>query len=179
MMMPPKQDDVAARMDPGKQRARGFNTGKGAKLTNTGDDDSSAWYETAEQKQKRLADEMMGVSKAGSVGPSKPKPASGTTKDEAAARKIREQVVCRHLDIRRFPEWSMFANATQEKTRGPSLVNRRAKTLDPEAEDDPSKRSFDREKDMGAGMRIGEKQRKEMLNKASGFSSKFSGGSYL
>lgn len=178
--MPRKQDDLAARMDPGKQRARGFNTGKGAKSTNTGDDDRSAWYETAEQKQKRLADEMMGVSKAGAVAPSsKPKPASATTKDEAAARKIREQVVCHHLDIRRFLGWSMFANATQEKTRGPSLMNQHTKTLDPEAEDDPSKRSFDREKDMGAGMRIGEKQRKEMLSKASGFSSKFAGGSYL
>jgi len=32
---------------------------------------------------------------------------------------------------------------------------------------------------MGSGMRIGHTQRKEMLNKAAGFSSKFSGGSYL
>lgn len=48
-----------------------------------------------------------------------------------------------------------------------------------EAEDDPSKRAFDREKDMGSGMRIGHSQRQELLNKASNFSSKFSGGSYL
>jgi hypothetical protein len=48
-----------------------------------------------------------------------------------------------------------------------------------EAEDDPSKRAFDRDKDMGAGMRIGHTQRREMLNKASGYSSKFQGGSYL
>jgi hypothetical protein len=48
-----------------------------------------------------------------------------------------------------------------------------------EAEDDPSKRAFDRDKDMGAGMRIGHAQRREMLNKASGYSSKFQGGSYL
>ena len=58
-------------------------------------------------------------------------------------------------------------------------MNQHTKTLDPEAEDDPSKRVFDREKDMGSGMRIGNTQRKEMLNKASDFSSKFSGGSYL
>jgi hypothetical protein len=53
------------------------------------------------------------------------------------------------------------------------------KTKGPEAEDDPSKRAFDREKDMSSGMRIGQSQRKELLNKASGFSSKFAGGSYL
>lgn len=50
---------------------------------------------------------------------------------------------------------------------------------DSETDDDPSKRVFDREKDMGSGMRIGHSQRQEMLKKASDFSSKFSGGSYL
>lgn len=67
----------------------------------------------------------------------------------------------------------------QEKARGPSLVEQHKGTKGPEAEDDPSKRAFDREKDMGSGMRIGHTQRKEMLNKAAGFSSKFAGGSYL
>lgn len=47
-----------------------------------------------------------------------------------------------------------------------------------EKEDDPSKRAFDREKDIGGGM-IGRAQKKEMLNKASNFTSKFSGGGYL
>ena len=47
------------------------------------------------------------------------------------------------------------------------------------AEDDPSKRVFDREKDMGSGVRIGNVQRQQMLNKASDYSSKFAGGSYL
>lgn len=46
-------------------------------------------------------------------------------------------------------------------------------------EDDPNKRAFDREKDMSSGLGIGGAQKKELLNKASGFSSKFAGGSYL
>jgi len=58
-------------------------------------------------------------------------------------------------------------------------MDQHKQTAGPEAEDDPSKRAFDREKDMGSGMRIGHTQRKEMLNKAAGFTSKFSGGSYL
>lgn len=48
-----------------------------------------------------------------------------------------------------------------------------------EKEDDPSKRAFDYEKDMGGGMKIGHAQRKEMLNKAADFGSRFSKGSYL
>lgn len=93
MMMPPKEDDLAARLDPTKQRPRTFNTGKGAKGPNAGGDDSSSWYETPEQKQKRLADEMMGVAKPASAGPQKPNTTVDTAKNEAAAKKIREHTV--------------------------------------------------------------------------------------
>lgn len=63
---------------------------------------------------------------------------------------------------------------------GPSLMEQHEKTKGPEAvDDDPSKRAFDREKDMGAGGRISKAQKKEMLNKAAGFAEKFAGGSYL
>ncbi|KAK3714642.1 hypothetical protein LTR37_007622 [Vermiconidia calcicola] len=159
MMMPPKQDDLAARLDPTRQRPRTFNTGKGARGPSTAADDRSTWNETPEQKRKRLADEMMGISKPSSVGPQKPASTSNARKDEAAAQKIREHT---------------------EKTRGPSLIDQHKREKGAEAEDDdPSKRSFDREKDMGAGMRIGDTQRQQMLSKASDFSSKFSGGSYL
>ncbi|KAK1057913.1 hypothetical protein LTR74_013827 [Friedmanniomyces endolithicus] len=155
MTMPPKQDDLAARMDPTKQRARAFNTGKGAKAPNVADDTSSAWNETPEQRQKRLRDEMMGVSTTTSPGPPK---VARSGKDERVHAQAREQI---------------------GSSRGPSLMDKHKKTTGPEAEDDPSKRAFDREKDMSTGMRIGHAQRKDLLEKAAGFSSKFSGGSYL
>ncbi|KAK4550111.1 hypothetical protein LTR36_003078 [Oleoguttula mirabilis] len=158
MMMPPEQDDLAARMDPTKIRARGFNTGKGAKGPKGTGADNSAWNETPEQRQKRLQDEVMGTAKTASPGPQSTGPSARSAREEAAAMKTRQQV---------------------EKARGPSLVEQHKGTKGPEAEDDPSKRSFDREKDMSTGMRIGHTQRKEMLNQAAGFSSKFSGGSYL
>ena len=91
--MPPKQDDLAARMDPTKQRPRGFNTGRGARAPSALGDDSSAWHETPEQKQKRLADEMMGVAKASSVGPQRPPTNFETRRSEAAAAKTREHTV--------------------------------------------------------------------------------------
>lgn len=161
MTMAPQQDDLAARMDPTRQRPRGFNTGKGAKgPAAAGGGDATAWHETAEQKQKRLADEMMGVASttpaAASMGPQRPPASSNAAdKDAATAKKV-------------------------QQARGPSLVDQHKATKGKEAEDDdPSRRVFDREKDMGSGMRIGHKQREEMLRKAGGFSGKFAGGSYL
>jgi len=46
-------------------------------------------------------------------------------------------------------------------------------------DDDPSKRGFDREKDMALGGRLGNGQKKEMLAKAADFGSRFQKGRYL
>ena len=59
MMMPPKQDDLS-RVDPLRPRAKGFATGKTARGTGSGAD-NTMWTESMEQKQKRLQDEVMGV----------------------------------------------------------------------------------------------------------------------
>ena len=92
MTMPPEQDGLASRMDPSKLRARGFNTGKGAKAPAEKGGDSSAWHETPEQKRKRLEDEMMGISRP---TPGVPKAAGPSKKegDDAAARELRERTV--------------------------------------------------------------------------------------
>lgn len=154
---PTQGDNLAALMDPTKQRARAFNTGKGARGPNSREGDRSTWNETPEEKRKRLADEMMGVSKLSSAATQKSSNSADTTK-EAASAEIRERT---------------------EKSRGPSLLDQHQGSKNREPDDDPSKRAFDREKDMGSGMKIGHAQRKEMLSKAANFSSKFSSGSYL
>ena len=46
-------------------------------------------------------------------------------------------------------------------------------------EDDPSKRAFDREKDIAGGRKINHQQKKEMLSRAADFGSRFSSGKYL
>lgn len=48
-----------------------------------------------------------------------------------------------------------------------------------EEEDDPSKRGFDREKDMGLGTKIGEAKKREMVKRAGDFGSRFEKGKYL
>ena len=92
--MAPKQDDLAARMDPTKQRPRAFNTSKGARGANVGGEDDSSWHETLEEKQKRLADEIMGISKPSKLGPQIPSSGTSTSEDAAASRKTRERTVC-------------------------------------------------------------------------------------
>ncbi|THY54797.1 hypothetical protein D6C98_04413 [Aureobasidium pullulans] len=159
MTLPPQQDDLAARMDPSKIRARGFNTGKNARGGNTtpaGGNIAAAWTETPEQKLKRLQDEAMGV-KPASAGHVDAKEAARNKEREAEARRIREQT---------------------KQTRGPSLMDQHEETNPENKEDDPTKRAFDREKDIG-GSSLGLVDKKDLLNKASNFGSKFAGGSYL
>lgn len=66
----------------------------------------------------------------------------------------------------------------QEKARGKSLYETSKRNSSKVLEDDPSKRAFDKEKDLG-GIKIGHVQRKEMLKRASDFGSRFQSGSYL
>lgn len=156
MLNPPQQDDLAARMDPTKIRARKFNTGKGARGSAQGSGEiDSIWTETPEQKAKRLKDEMMGVSKA-KTGSEASRVVS-KKEDKETAKRIREQA---------------------EQARGKSLYEHHQK-ISKKEDDDPSKRTFDYQKDMGGGKTVGHTQKREMLNRAKDFGSKFSGGSYL
>ena len=69
MTMPPVQDDLAARMDPTKIRAKGFNTGTSAKNPASGNGGGSeVWNETPEQRAKRLRDEVLGTNSGSSTG---------------------------------------------------------------------------------------------------------------
>lgn len=155
MTLPPTQDDLAARMDPTKMRARKFNSGKGAGASSGM---SSAWTETPEQKLKRLQDEAMGISTPSNAPIAQPE-LKRSKEEERRARKMREKI---------------------DATRGKSLVEQHTeKGTGKEKEDDPSKRAFDYEKDMAVSGTVNHKQRREMLSKSKGFSDRFSSGNYL
>ncbi|KAJ9648507.1 hypothetical protein H2199_001362 [Coniosporium tulheliwenetii] len=142
MMVPPKQDDLAARMDPTKIRARKFNTGRSARAPG----------------QSGGGIDVMGVTAPAAAGePDSNRDRKKDAEAEETARRIREH----------------------NKSRGGSLYEQHKAQTPKDKEDDPSKRAFDREKDIGGGMKIGHAQRKEMLNRAADFGSRFSGGKYL
>ncbi len=159
MLLPPKQDDWSARVDPTKIKNRKFNTGKGSKApgSNSGGE-NTLWTETPEQKRQRLQDEVMGVKKPAQLG----------SEDKRDARKAQEAKETQ----RRIHEYN-------ERHRGSSLYSEHKKAVPKEKEDDPSARAFDKEKDVGLGIKVGHAQKKEMLNRAKDFGSRFSGGNYL
>ncbi|KZF26052.1 hypothetical protein L228DRAFT_235167 [Xylona heveae TC161] len=159
MMLLPSGDDWSSRVDPTKLRNRKFNTGKGARAPQEKSGGiGSVWTETPEQKRKRLENEVMGVSKPASQGGSRSSENILSTEDKEAAKRIQEY---------------------NEKYRNKSLYDEHSKSTTKEEEDDPSKRAFDREKDIAGGQKIGFTQKREMLNRAKDFGSRFSGGRYL
>ena len=162
MLVPPKGDDWSSRVDPTKLKNRKFNTGKGSKTPNSKGSKGidSVWTETPEEKIRRLEDEVMGVKKAAQLDDGE---------DDARAKAKREEARATEKRIREY----------NEKNRGGSLYNEHKKTAFKEKEDDPSKRAFDWEKDMAGGVKIGHAQKKEMLNRAADFGSRFAGGNYL
>ncbi|KAK6342676.1 hypothetical protein TWF718_008069 [Orbilia javanica] len=161
MLVPPEHGDWTSKVDPTKIRSRKFQTGKGARAPTAKGGDNSLWTETAADKAKRVADEVMGVRR----------PANETGEDEdprAKAARLEAQETQRRID-----EYN-------EKNRGKSLMEEHTKSKDRKEEDDPSKRAFDREKDIvGSSKRIGHQQKKQMLERAADFGSRFSKGSYL
>ncbi|KAF4629620.1 hypothetical protein G7Y89_g8527 [Cudoniella acicularis] len=139
---------------------RKFASGKGAKApAENGTGISAIWTETPEEKRKRLEDEVLGRAEAATSSRASKKVKSESKEDLETARRIREY---------------------NEKNRGQSLAAQREKNGgQKEEEDDPSKRGFDREKDMALGGRVGHVQKKDMLAKAADFGSRFQKGNYL
>lgn len=161
MLVPPKQDDLSSRADPTKIKPRRFNAGKGSKAPIQRDGGNNAlWTETPEQKRQRLEDEVMGVKK-----PAQLRESEGGRKEKWREEEDRKT----ERSIREY----------NEKNRKESLMSEHKKVVPKEKEDDPSKRAFDREKDVGLGVKIGHRAKGEMVAKAKDFGGRFAGGNYL
>lgn len=156
MTMAPASGDWSSRLDPTQLKARKFNSGKGAKTPSSDSGPSDAWYETPEQKQARLQRELMGIKDKSSASSAPAKPAQ-SAEDAATAQRLKDY------------------NAV----RGGSLYNAHQKKEGREEDDDPSKRAFDREKDIAGGLQLNSTQRRDMMKKASDFGSRFSPAKYL
>jgi len=166
MLAPPSASESRGRVDPTKLKNRKFASGKGSKAPVEKSGISAIWTETPAEKRQRLEDEVLGRKDAATSsrsGVSQPKSASLNKEEEATARRIREY---------------------NEKNRSKSLYAEREAAQAKEGkekveDDDPSKRGFDREKDMALGGRLGHGQKKELLAKAADFGSRFQKGRYL
>ncbi|KFX96639.1 hypothetical protein O988_05232, partial [Pseudogymnoascus sp. VKM F-3808] len=162
MLVPPSSDDWTSRVDPTKLKTRKFASGKGAKAPGEKSGISAIWTETPEEKRQRLEDEVMGrkeVATNSGKGRGEKVPGEDEAEQAAIAKRIREY---------------------NERNRGKSLVEEHTgRNGGKEKEDDPSKRGFDKEKDMGLGARIGHVQKQDMLRRAGDFGDRFQKGKFL
>ncbi|KAK5630646.1 hypothetical protein RRF57_006361 [Xylaria bambusicola] len=171
MLAPPSAGGYRA-SDPTKIKARRFNSGPRASASNGGGI-SSIWTETPEEKRKRLENAVLGRdTTAGSSASSQPRPQSNTKEDAAQAAQIQN-----YTESTRGR--SLYEEHQAARARGDNPKTVGAKSWVDEEEDDPSKRAFDKEKDMKLGGRIGAAQRRELLNKAADFGGRFAKGKYL
>ena len=154
MTIAPTHGDWSARVDPTKLKNRKFGTGKGPSIT-AGEADS--WHETPEQKQARLQREILGIKDDSKTRSSRSGTSKGDPEDDATRRRMKEY----------------------SEARGPSLYQAHQNTTQPEKDDDPSARAFDREKDIGGGLQINSTQRRDMMKRASDIGSRFSSAKYL
>lgn len=182
MLAPPEPTGYQER-DPTKIKARKFASGAGATSRPSGGSGggiSKIWTETPEEKAKRLADAVLGRGADNEQAAAASKGSSSRSGGRSSHSGAKEDG---HQDkIREFTEQtrgkSLYEqHQTAKKAGGGSSSG--GKKADDEEDDDPSKRAFDREKDMGLGMKITASQRKELLNRASDFGGRFQKGNYL
>ncbi|EAU29401.1 predicted protein [Aspergillus terreus NIH2624] len=157
MLQPPGATDWAQRVDPTKLRNRKFQTGKSATGRSEGVD--SSWTETPEQKMRRLQDQVMGVASHSSSGGRGPQ----TT---GSSRNIQDKV-------KSYKEAKAAEAAKVGTSKRPQFDS------SGKDDDDPSSRAFDREKDMSISSTITNAQRREVINKAADFGSRFTSGKFL
>ncbi|KAJ6150767.1 hypothetical protein N7470_007361 [Penicillium chermesinum] len=149
-----RDDDWASKIDPTQLRNRKFQTGKSARSGAGPKQVDAAWTETPEERMRRLGDEVMGVGKQSTTSGRLPKP------DPSQNRSMEEKV-------------KKYNDRMGKNTR---LEEQKARK---DEDDDPSARGFDREKDMAISSKITGAQRRDMVNRASDYGSRFSKGNFL
>ncbi|OAA81630.1 hypothetical protein LEL_01175 [Akanthomyces lecanii RCEF 1005] len=173
MLAPPVSSGYSER-DPTKLKARKFAS-KPSSASAGGDSSSSGlaaiWTETPEEKLKRLQDAVLGRSDGSgrSAGEAAAEDARAR-EDGEKSRRIAEAIAARRGR-------SLYDEHQSEKERDDG--RRKGGKKDEEEEDDPSKRAFDREKDMALGSKIGTAQRRELVAKSANFGGRFQKGSFL
>lgn len=174
--------------------------------TTGGSGGGSSWHETPEEKQARLKREVMGIKDDTQSRRTTTAGQGNKPEDEATAQRLKEYNVSilaasstgdapvisslgpGHASTFPFPVpllqpesqlEPLSKHPSQENQRGPSLYATHSASQSKSLDDDPSARAFDREKDIGGNSTINATQRRDMVKKASDFSSRFATAKYL
>ncbi|KAL7810132.1 hypothetical protein V8C26DRAFT_410475 [Trichoderma gracile] len=177
MLAPPPSSNTFSERDTTRIRARKFASKPSSSASTKNAAGPSIWTETPEEKLRRLQDSVLG------------RTSSAATSDAAQTGASEQQLKKLQRDE--------ALSASIQATRGKTLLeehqgggSRKSGSSsrgggkggvkeEEEEEDDPSKRAFDREKDMAVGGRITATQRRELINKSTNFGGRFQKGSFL
>jgi hypothetical protein len=176
MVVPPTKGSWASGTQGAPMQNRKFTTGRSARSSAaTEGGAASTWTEDASQKRLRLENEVLGIQVQNKTTEKKPQPARH---NDITAKKLKDTRVCVSANTAEFHTGAKFFSL-QAQEKKPSLYETHKQRSQKADEDDPSARPFDREKDIAGPTNISNASRKEMLNRASDYSSRFSGGKYL
>ncbi|KAL8347025.1 hypothetical protein RB601_003375 [Gaeumannomyces tritici] len=172
MVVPPPPTE-ARDADPTKIRARGFATGRAAAAASVNSNQGlgSMWVETAQQRAERVLSRATADIVDERTGGGRLLKGESDETREAAIRLYTEQTRGRSM----YEEHQAALKEGKRPGGGGDAKKGKAK----EEEDDPSKRAFDRDKDMAVGGRITGAQRRDLMKQAADFGGRFQAGKYL
>ncbi|TFB07056.1 hypothetical protein CCMA1212_000779 [Trichoderma ghanense] len=176
MLAPPPSSNTFSERDTTRIRARKFASKPSStpSSANTAGGGPSIWTETPEEKLRRLQDSVLGRTSASSNA------AQPGLSEQQQKKLQRDEALSASIHAQRGKTLLQEHQGSGRKSAGASSSRGggggRAAV---EEEDDPSKRAFDREKDMAVGGRITATQRRELINKSANFGGRFQKGSFL
>ncbi|KAH8129808.1 hypothetical protein FP744_10006952 [Trichoderma asperellum] len=174
MLAPPPSSSTFSERDTTKIRARKFAS-KPSAAPASAPGAPSIWTETPEEKLKRLQDSVLGRTPSASSSAEAGGGGGGGASELQRKKQLRDEALAADIQAQRgktLLEEHQGAGEKRKKKAG-------AAARPEDEEDDPSKRAFDREKDMAVGGRITATQRKELINKSANFGGRFQKGSFL
>ncbi|RDA92931.1 hypothetical protein CP533_3852 [Ophiocordyceps camponoti-saundersi (nom. inval.)] len=164
MLAPPPAKTTYTERDPTRLRARKFASKPSANPSSSSSSQPSIWTETPEEKLRRLQDSVLGRST-----PANPSSQAATRAAAGPIESDRERNIAAAIQAQRGD--SLYEeHGKKRRRRGAAAADE---------EDDPSKRAFDRDKDMALGGKITTAQRRELVSKSANFGGRFQKGSYL
>lgn len=169
MVAPPTSSGYKER-DPTRMKNRKFAS-KSSNPSSSQSGISSMWTETPEEKLKRQRDALLGRS-AGPDSANTASSGSGGGTGKSREQEERDRRIAASIEAQRGR--SLYDEHGDKRKDGKD-----EKKVEEEEEDDPSKRAFDREKDMALGGKIGTAQRRELITKSANFGGRFQKGSFL
>ncbi|KAG5938384.1 hypothetical protein E4U59_003809 [Claviceps monticola] len=178
MLAPPPSTAYSER-DPTRMRARKFASKPlSSSAGKPSPDHPSIWTETPQEKLQRQKDALLGRTPSASHAAAGGGSSSSSSSERAKMQKRQqEERIAASIEASRGKK-SLYAEHDERRKEGGGGGNGRGEK-EAEEDDDPSKRAFDREKDMAIGGKIGSRARTELISRSANFGGRFQKGSFL